>query len=350
MKMFHSKVGSPGSTTTQNDYPEQLMTSTSLPLLDRRTFFGLAAGATAATSLAPSLLAAPAVAKPPPHPPAGLFATRIGNYKVTALLDGIIPLQKGYFAGDEKAIDAVLATIGRADGSLPAPISAFLFQSEEKTILVDAGMGAITSLGPGYGQMSAALHSAGVTPQQIDTLIITHAHPDHLGGVLSAEGTPVFPNAELIIAETEVKFWGSAENLTAAPDDAKGMFAYAQNAFKAYGDQVTQVTSGKEVAKGITLQLAPGHTPGHSILHIDNGDQHVMMVADLFHSAELHTALPDLGFGFDIDQKQAADTRKRLFEQIAADKTVIIGSHAHFPGFGRVLRSNGAYRYIPVSM
>ena len=324
--------------------------NTSSSFMGRRRFLGLAAGASVAGTLSPSILAGSHASHPASTPPTGVFSTKVGDVRITALLDGVIPLQKGYFSGEEQAINAVLEAIGRADGNLPAPINAYLIQTGGKNILVDAGMGAIDGFGPGYGQISAALQAAGVTPEQIDTLVITHAHPDHLGGVLSATGTAVFPKATLIISETEFAFWNSVENLTTAPDEAKGIFEFAQIAFSVYADRVRQVPAGTEVAPGMTLEAAPGHTPGHSILRINTGAQEILMVADLFHSAELHTALPDLGFGFDIDPAQAAATRKKLFDQVATDKTLILGSHAHFPGFGRILRDGEAYRYIPVSI
>ncbi len=318
--------------------------------LGRRHFLGLAAAATAGT------LAAPVLAKTTNEeptkllPPKGLFSTEFGDYRISTLLDGIIPLQKGYFSGDEQAIDAVLAEIGLTEGVVPAPVSAFLFQSKDKNILVDAGMGAISAMGPGYGHMMSALLAAGVSPAQIDIVVLTHAHPDHIGGLLDAEGNAVFPNAELVVAREEVAFWNNPETMAKAPEEAQGIFQFAQNCFKAYGDQLSQVDAGKEIAKGITLQAAHGHTPGHSVLRVDAGKKELMMVADLFHSAELYTAIPDIAFGFDVDSKQAAATRIKLFDQLASDKTILCGSHVHFPGFGRVLKEGKTYRYIPVSL
>ncbi|MEO0390768.1 MAG: MBL fold metallo-hydrolase, partial [Pseudomonadota bacterium] len=97
------------------------------------------------------------------------------------------------------------------------------------------------------------------------------------------------------------------------------------------------------------LAVSPGHTPGHSLLRIDGGDQQLMMVADTMHSADLHLALPDTGFGFDTDPALAAASRRRLLDMAATDKMLIAGSHIHFPGFGRILRSGDAYRFAPAT-
>ncbi len=326
------------------------MTSDNFASLGRRQFLGIAAAATAATVATPSRGLEKKKASSAYAAPTGMVTASLGEYEITSLLDGIIPMQKGYFSGDQKAIDQVLENVGLGDGNMPAPVSAFLLRSKGKTILIDTGMGAIDMLGPGYGQMIHALMAKGVSPDRVDTVIITHAHPDHVGGLLTADGQAVFPNAEIMISEVEAGFWTNAEHMEKAPDGAKGIFQFAQAFTKAYGDQITQVADGKELAKGLTLQSAHGHTPGHSVVQIDGGARQMIMVADLFHSADLHPALPDTGFGFDIDSKQAAETRKKLFDQLASDKTLIAATHAHFPGFGRIIKDGDAYRYLSVSL
>lgn len=325
------------------------MTSDRIPSLGRRQFLGAAAAATAA-SLVPTAHGQEKTATPKHTPPAGMVSASLGAYEITSLLDGIIPMEKGYFSGNQEAIDKVLDQVGLGDGKMPAPVSAFLLQSSEKTILIDTGMGAIDMLGPGYGQMANALQAKGVGPADVDQVIITHMHPDHVGGLITAERTSVFPNAEVMISEVDSTFWNNPEHMAKAPDEAKGIFQFAQMVHKVYGDQITLVQDGKEITKGITLQSAAGHTPGHSVLKIDGGERSILMVADLFHSADLHPALPDIGFGFDIDSTQAAETRKKLFDQVSTDKTVIAGSHAHFPGFGRIIKDGDAYRYLSVSL
>ena len=316
-----------------------------MPPFTRRAFGAslLAAPAITTLSAGPTLAAAHAS---PATPPA-LFHAPLGNYRITALFDGMAGLAKGFFSGvDASVVDATLAAAGITGDALPAPVTAFLLQSDDRTILIDAGMGDVDILGPGLGLTVGALAAMGVQPQDVDTIIATHAHPDHIGGLVDANGA-VFANAELIISETEVGFWGDAGMMAQAPAEAQGLFQFAQTVFSAYADRTRMVGDGAEVAPGMTLHLAPGHTPGHSVLAIDGGDRQLMMVADAVHNSVLHLALPDIGFGFDIDSGIAAASRRALFDQVSADNMLVAGSHLPFPGFGRIVTSGDAYAYVP---
>ncbi|MEM7295856.1 MAG: MBL fold metallo-hydrolase [Pseudomonadota bacterium] len=281
--------------------------------------------------------------------PPALYGAPLGSYTITSILDGIAPLGRQFFFGPDPAeIDAAATEAGVGPDLLPAPVSAFLLRSDNRTILVDAGMGDLDILGPGFGRLDAGLAAAGVAPAEVDTVIITHAHPDHIGGML-ADGAPAFNNAEVVIAEAEAGFWTDAGIQAQAPEEAQGLFALVQGTLDAYGDQVTQVGAGAEVAPGITLSISAGHTPGHAHLMVDGGERQLLIVADSMHSADLHTAIPEIGFGFDVDPGLAAESRRAMFDKVSADKMLIAGSHIHFPGFGRVLKSGDAFRYAPAT-
>ncbi len=312
--------------------------------LNRRSFglAALAAPAILTTSTLPSFADGHSAARP------ALYDAVLGKYRIVSLFDGMAPLQKGMFSGDEAAIDAALAAGGITGETLPAPITAFLLQSDEQTILIDAGMGELDLFGPGFGRTSDALAVLGVAPEDVDMIIVTHAHPDHIGGVIGGSGA-VYPNAELVLTDVEHGFWGDAATMALAPETAQGLFQLAQSVFAAYGDRVRPVSSGTEVAPGITLELSPGHTPGHALVHIDGGDRELLMVADTLHSAVLHTALPDLAFGFDTDSALAATSRRRVFDRAASDNLLIAATHVPFPGFGRFIRAGDAYAYAPAS-
>ena len=316
--------------------------------LSRRKFGGLAIASTALAAATPlrAMEKKPAPAAITP----GLFQATIGQYTVTSILDGMIPMGRELFSGPEQEIDAVLAETGQTGQTIPGPISAFLLSSEQETILIDSGFGALDMFGPGFGNLSAGLSALGVTPSQIDKVILTHAHPDHIGGMLSADGSNVFANAEVIITEKEFTFWNDQAIMSQAPESALGIFQLAQQMTRAYGDQITRVESGKEIAAGIQLDVFSGHTPGHGVLTIDGGDIEVKMIAEALHNAELHTRLPGIKFAFDLDPEQAVVSRVTLFDQLAADKSLVLGSHLHFPGYGRILRDGKAYRYSAASV
>lgn len=278
---------------------------------------------------------------------AALYSAPLGQYRITALLDGVAPLGRGFFFGGDE-IDTVMEQVGIGPDALPAPVSAFLLQSDDRTILIDAGMGEQELLGPGFGGVTPGLAAAGVAPEDIDLVILTHAHPDHLGGLIRG-GEAVFKNAELAVGEVEAGFWTDEAMMAQAPAEAKGLFQLAQTVLNAYGTNVTRIADGNEAAPGLSMILSPGHTPGHSIVRIDGGDRQLLMIADSLHSADVHTALPDIGFGFDSDPAQAAVSRRRIFDMVSADKMLVAGSHIHFPGFGRILRDGDAYRYVPAT-
>ncbi|MEO0676082.1 MAG: MBL fold metallo-hydrolase [Pseudomonadota bacterium] len=277
-----------------------------------------------------------------------LYDMSLGSYRITALLDGIAPLGRGFFFGDEVAIDEVAEAAGLTD-VLPAPVNAYLLQSDDRTILIDAGMGALDLLGPGFGRMSSALAALGVNETDIDTIIVTHLHPDHVGGLLNGNG-PAFSNAEIIVAEAEHAFWTDAGMRAQAPAEAQGLFDLAEGVLGAYSGRVTLASDGEALAPGVSLMVSPGHTMGHGLLRIDGGAHQLLMIADTLHSADVHMALPDTGFGFDTDPALAAASRRRVFDMASADKTLIAGSHVHFPGFGRIRADGDDYRFAPATL
>ena len=314
--------------------------------ISRRNFVFAAAAAPAAISAAsrPAVAAGQGASSG-----AALYDAPLGRYRITAILDGFVPLPRAFFSSPEEGvIDAVLGETGADAEFLPTPVNGYLLTSEDRTILVDAGMGALDALGPGLGRHSAGLAAAGVSPEQVDTVIVTHLHPDHVGGLLN-DSAPAFPNAEIVVAEVEAGFWTDAAMQAAAPEEAAWLFEVAQNVVAGYGSQVTLVASGAEVAPGVSLTLSPGHTPGHSVLRIDGGARQLMMIGDTIHNTDLHTLHPDVTFGFDVDAALAAASRAGIFDMVSADKMLVAGSHIHFPGFGRVLRQGDGFRFAPAT-
>ena len=317
-----------------------------MAVLSRRQFGALAAGAPLAGLVGASAATAGGHAGGLP----ALYDVSVGAYRMTAMLDGIAQLPRAAFFGEDA--DAIAAEMVAAAGegeTLPAPISAFLLQSDDRTILIDAGMGELDGLGPGFGRMAASLDVLGVSAADIDTVVLTHAHLDHLGGLISGAGA-VYPDAELIVAEVEHGFWSDPAMRAAAPEDSRGFFDLATSVFTTYAGNLTLVGDGAEIAPGVTLMLSPGHTPGHAMVMIDGGDRQLLMVADSMHSADVHMALPETGFGFDIDPAQAAQSRGRLLDMASSDGLLIAGSHIHFPGIGRVRAMGDAYRFAPTSL
>jgi len=310
-------------------------------MIDRRHLLAAAAAAAFAPAL-PAFARAPLTGAQVP----GIYRRKLGDLEITAILDGYIPFDTKVFNGSDPAsIRQVLANAGQSE-SLPTAVNAFVVNTKDRTYLVDTGAGAWNAMGNTMGRAESHLRAAGITPEQIDAVILTHAHPDHHEGLLTAEKTARFPNAELIINETEHAFWHDDGMLSQAPAEAKGFFASARGALAPYASRTRKVKPG-EIASGLSLEHFPGHTPGHSILRVSSGSEQVLLVGDCIHNVVIQTAQPEVAFVFDADGKQAAASRRRMLDMAAADGLLISGAHMPFPGFGKVLKSDQAFRFVP---
>ena len=309
-------------------------------MLTRRNFTLSTAGLMAGAAL-------PAFARAPLGQTLPSFhRVMVGDIEVTASLDGVVALSPDFFSGvDPAEMAAILESVGQ-DQTLETPINTFVVNTAGGTYLVDAGLGGAQIFGPGLGKTAANLAAAGITPDLIDGVILTHAHPDHAEGLLNAEGGALFPNAEIVIHEAEMAFWNDDAILAQAPESAKGLFESARRTLAPYADRTRQV-SGGEIFPGLTLNHAPGHTMGHSVLHIASGDAQLMIMGDTLHNIAIHTAQPDAGFGFDTDAALAAQSRRKLLDMAAADGIMTAFTHVNFPGFGRFKAKGSGFVYLP---
>ena len=327
-----------------------------LPLSRRRLLTGgLAAGLTgglltglAGSGLAFSTFAARAAAPLVGMSQPGALRRRLGAFEITALLDGYLELGPDLIIGyDPKIGDPLRAAAFATGPAMRGPVNAFLLNTGDKLVLIDAGTS--DKMGPTLGHLPKALEAAGVTPEQIDAVLITHMHPDHIYGVLTPGGQPMFPNAELLLPEADHAFWYDDAALNAAPEMMKGFFLGARQAADAYAKRQTLFKAGEEVLPGITALAMPGHTPGHSGLRIDSDGQSLLVLADVVHVPALQFARPEWSVAFDVDPALAAETRKKVLDMASADGVMVAGMHLGFPGFGHVARDGDAYRYVVAS-
>jgi len=270
----------------------------------------------------------------------------IGDVEVTALLDGHIDLQSqiinGFNPGEATRLLAE-SFLEMKNDSTPIPVNGYLVNDGTQLTLIDTGTAQL--LGPTLGNLNAALMATGVSPQDIDTVLLTHMHPDHSGGLVDADGQAVFPNAELAVAQSEWDFWYDDGILVGVPEQSRGFFKMARDTTGPYSDRLRLFEGESEVLPGITALPLPGHTPGHTGYTLSSGDASLLFWGDVVHSAALQFAHPEWTVAFDMDPTLTVQTRKQMLDRAFADKMLVTGAHLDFPGLGHVLRDGDQFRY-----
>ncbi len=272
------------------------------------------------------------------------YRRRIGDLVVTALNDGTFDLPLGAMRGIEpEAASALLQEAFRA----PTPrtsVNAFLVQGNGATILIDTGAG--NRMAPTLGRLQDGLAAAGVSPGDVGTVVATHLHIDHVGGLASPAGTAAFPNAELVIPQKEADFWLNEAVAAAAPDDKKPSFAGAQALVAPYRSRL-RLFGGTDVAPGIQAHPLPGHTPGHTGYLVTSGDAALLIWGDVLHVQDVQLRRPEVGMIFDTDPDEAMRSRVRALDMAAQDRLMVAGMHLHFPAFSYVRKLPEGYALVP---
>jgi glyoxylase-like metal-dependent hydrolase (beta-lactamase superfamily II) len=284
--------------------------------------------------------------QPPSHQIAGVYHRRIGDIVVTALsdgyLDGTVDVLQNIAPDDANHMLSDAFRPGRR-----VSVNCYLVYSAGRVALIETGSG--NYLLPTAGKLQQNLKAAGVDPAAIERVILTHMHPDHSAGLTDPKtGAKLFPNAELVVHENEPRHWHDDAAMARASERAKRLyFQCAREQMAPYHNVMHRFSGSVEVFPGVTSVPLHGHTPGHSGYMIASGKDSLLIWGAIVHVPEIQVPRPEVTIEFDTDPHEAAATRKRILDQVAADRQLIAGMHVHFPGFAHVVRHQDGYALVP---
>ncbi|ARJ64852.1 MBL fold metallo-hydrolase [Magnetospirillum sp. ME-1] len=280
----------------------------------------------------------------------GWHRFKLGGFEVTALYDGYIDLpQKVLLNISAKSTEELLRRMFVDYGKgIQTAVNAYLVHTGNRLVLVDAGTA--KAFGPTLGFIPDNIRAAGYDPAQVDAVLLTHLHPDHAAGLLTADGKAVFPNADIWVAKAEADFWLDEAVAAKMPEGNRVFFKMARDAvapYKAAG-KFHALSGQVGLPAGIAAVDTNGHTPGHTSYLLTSQGQSLLVLGDLVHNHAVQFAHPEVAFEYDSDKAQAVKTRKKVFADAARQRLWVAGAHLPFPGIGHVRAEGKAFAWVPL--
>ena len=306
----------------------------------RRTLLGTLAAA-------PLIRAASAAAPPQAGQAPSFFRYRVGDMQVTAIHDGMAYRDIPGFIPNapEPAVKQALADAFLSTDRFPITFTTLVVNTGSKLVLIDTGNGDLGA--PTSGTWMANFRAAGFTPEQVDTVVFSHFHGDHISGFRLKDGTAVFPKAEIMVPEVEWAFWTNDGERARAAAPLQGTFANVSRVFDPVKKDVTTYAWDKEILPGITSIKAEGHTPGHTAFAIVSGTGKLLVMSDVTNHTSIFARHPDWSGMFDQDAAVARTTRHRMLDLAATEKMQVSFYHAPFPATGHIVREGDGYALVP---
>ena len=320
-------------------------------MLKRRQFLGAGAGlcAYAAGSFVPVWAQSAPNLGTPTLPSPGFRRTKMGDVEIISVLDGIArrPLGEEFVKNAPLAeVKALLTSQGLPTDYIDVLFTPFVVIAGGRKVLIDTGLGEFG--GPNAGKLLENLRAAGVPASDIDTVLISHFHGDHINGLRNKAGELAFAKAKVMVPAAEYAFWMDDAKMAAAPAGQKGAFENARRTFSAMGpDMLVQFAAGAEVVPGIRSVAAYGHTPGHTLFEVTSAGQSFFYLADLTNVPSLFARNPDWAVSFDMDAEAARKVRREVFARVTSSKSLVGGFHFPFPAFGRMTATGNGYTFEP---
>jgi glyoxylase-like metal-dependent hydrolase (beta-lactamase superfamily II) len=307
---------------------------------------GAAAGAAGLLGVPPVLAKAPMSNAQAPY----FYRFKLGDAEATIVSDGPLPLgdpTQAFLGLSKEEITRQLDSNFLPLENAVLEQNALIVNTGSHLVLFDTGMGTAKDFGPTTGKLLDSMKQAGIDPKDIDAVVMSHAHIDHLGGNVGDDGKSNFPNAQFYIQQSDLEFW-TDEKLAGGP--LKSFLAQAKKNLLPVRDRIVFIKDGQEFLPGITAIGAPGHTVGHTIFNISSAGKSMAYIGDLTHHPVLLMEKPLTEFAYDTDPKQSAQTRVRLLNMLASNKTPIVAYHFAWPGLGHVAKQGDGFRYFPSPM
>lgn len=283
----------------------------------------------------------------------GLYTMNIGKIEAVVITDGYLPVNpvQTEFAQrvDFSEVSKTLRNHFSSETEIDLAMNMLLLKTANRTILIDAGAG--TVFGEESGRLAENLRYAGILPDAVTDIVLTHAHPDHVGGLTDREENLVFPNAAVYLAQAEYDFWMSLEpdfSKSTMTDKAhmKMMVDVAQRNIRVLAGKLHLFQDGDNLLDCMQINIVPGHTPGHSMIRIYSENEDLYHIADVVHSDIISFEHPEWIYNSDTDYRLGIETRRKVLEQMATSGALFFASHLPWPGLGYVKTNAGGYQWI----
>jgi glyoxylase-like metal-dependent hydrolase (beta-lactamase superfamily II) len=282
----------------------------------------------------------------------GHYRFRVGEITATVLSDGVIGGPPRIYASDapEAELQEVLRRAFLPTDHLTLNLNTLLIENAGRRILIEAGAGG--TMGPNAGRIFANLAAIGLDPVDIDVVVVSHTHPDHVGNLRTADGTMAFPRATVFVPRADWEFFVRNDpdlSYMPVPEDFRVRFGAAiKHSLEPYAKNVELYEAGAEIVPGLSTIAAFGHTPGMANFIVHSGNDQLLLTADLAYHPVVNVDNPWRP-GPDRDKNAALASRRRIFDMAAADRIPVLGFHYPFPGLGRMLKTDGGYAWVPAN-